>query len=283
MRTTARSAHALVAAKRGHEALEQDVVDALLLPIADPVGRQRDRRDGVARRRPRATAMAPSPARPARTPGGPRDRLGDRCWSGEPARLLHAGTPPPARRGLPWPGRPPLLRSSWNDPARRGGGASPRAFNGVRRRGRSGGRSEKCEREESRGGTVSVRSRGVNPSRWKAGERKVESRRQKAQGRKDSGVGHARHGPAPVAPFNPRFYALCLSDPPIFAGLPRLANLQLPLGRLEPLLERWVEAVAQAQQLDRVEGPLGDPLLHLHPAGAALGRRRSRCRRPGGG
>ena len=41
---------------------------------------------------------------------------------------------------------------------------------------------------------------------------------------------------------------------------------------LEVAEEGWVQAVAQAQELDRVERPLGDPLLHLHPAGAALGR-----------
>src|SRR3954452_15653572 len=43
------------------------------------------------------------------------------------------------------------------------------------------------------------------------------------------------------------------------------------LGFLEMPLERGIEAVAQAQEFDGVEGPLGDPLLHLHPAGAALG------------
>ena len=43
------------------------------------------------------------------------------------------------------------------------------------------------------------------------------------------------------------------------------------LGFLEVFPERRVQTVAQAQELDRVQGPLGQPLLHLNPAGAALG------------
>ena len=44
------------------------------------------------------------------------------------------------------------------------------------------------------------------------------------------------------------------------------------LGVFEVLAEGGVEAVAQAQQLDRVQSPLGDSLFHLDPAGAAFGR-----------
>src|SRR4051812_30940579 len=54
--------------------------------------------------------------------------------------------------------------------------------------------------------------------------------------------------------------------------LPDVSGDLVPrLGLAELAEEPGVEAVAEAQELDRVEGPLGEALLHLHPAGAALG------------
>src|SRR5262249_7790045 len=43
------------------------------------------------------------------------------------------------------------------------------------------------------------------------------------------------------------------------------------LGLLEVLPQPGVQAVAHAQDLGRVEGPLGEALFHLDPASAALG------------
>src|SRR5262245_22826595 len=48
----------------------------------------------------------------------------------------------------------------------------------------------------------------------------------------------------------------------------RVARLRI----LEVLAERRIQAVAKAQELDRVNRALGKSLLHLDPAGAALGR-----------
>ncbi len=53
IRTTARSAaHAFIAAEGRGEPFEQDVMDALLLPVAHAVSRERDRRDASPRLRP---------------------------------------------------------------------------------------------------------------------------------------------------------------------------------------------------------------------------------------
>src|SRR4051794_4899941 len=50
-----------------------------------------------------------------------------------------------------------------------------------------------------------------------------------------------------------------------------LENSVSRLRVFEATAERGVVAVGEAQELDRVESPLGGPLLHLNPAGAALG------------